>query len=458
VASHFCDPLNYHQRIRSEDHEAEQRTSAPGMTPTESKPGGEYLDRIRAAVGIAVLVAILIALLGSTTARADSPLAAEHPSPSPASKPRDASLDDYKQHLTALTTLVDACAKGRDLKTCDPALVGPDDRLPLAQGSQALPSNAQPSNAQQGTPQQGTPQSGNAQSGETQTRRLIRYGWLRVLLSEAQEKDVVAPEAKKEAPADGVRPPQPTTSQLLKDAETRLAHDLADADHAPAPPPAHDAEKAVMKQVLAGRDFRNLEAESAQQSALEKFARWVNAFFESAGKLTAKSAWLGRVIVWGFILAVCVALIWGLIQFERRWRVRLVPDSDRPAPGAASARDWQLWLDDAQRAAIAGQWREAIHFVYWASISRLESKRLWPADRARTPREYLALVAPEDARKAPLGALTRSFERVWYGGRPAGEPEYRRAEEIANGLISGGARAVQAPATGAPLSPKGAAR
>ena len=31
------------------------------------------------------------------------------------------------------------------------------------------------------------------------------------------------------------------------------------------------------------------------------------------------------MIVWGFIVAVCVGLIWGLIQFERRWRVRLVP-------------------------------------------------------------------------------------------------------------------------------------
>jgi hypothetical protein len=375
-----------------------------------------------------VLVAILIALVGSATARADSPLAAEHPSASPTSKPRDASLDDYKQHLTALTALVEACAKGRDLRTCDPAPVGPDDRVPLAQAGKAPP-------------------------GQADARRLIRYGWLRVLISEAQDKDVVAPEAKKETPADSVRPPKPTTSQLLKDAEARLAHDLADIDRTPAPLPAHDVERAAMKHVLAGRDFSGLEAESTQQSALEKFARWINKFFADAGKLTAKAAWLGRVIVWGFILAVCVGLIWGLIQFERKWRVRLVPDTDGPAPGAASARDWQLWLEDARRAAAAGLWREAIHFVYWASISRLESKRLWPADRARTPREYLALVAPEDARKAPLGALTRSFERVWYGGRPAGEQEYRRAEEIANGLISGGARAGQAPAGG-----EGAAR
>jgi len=44
---------------------------------------------------------------------------------------RDASLDDYRNHLTALTALVEACAKARDLKNCDPTLVGPDDRIPL---------------------------------------------------------------------------------------------------------------------------------------------------------------------------------------------------------------------------------------------------------------------------------------------------------------------------------------
>jgi hypothetical protein len=125
------------------------------------------------------------------------------------------------------------------------------------------------------------------------------------------------------------------------------------------------------------------------------------------------------------------------LQLERRWRIRLIPESDGPAAGAASARDWQLWLADARRAAAAGQWREAIHFVYWATISRLESKRLWPADRARTPREYLALVASEDPRRAGLATLTGNFERTWYGGRAADKSDYSQAEELADELISG---------------------
>jgi len=223
----------------------------------------------------------------------------------------------------------------------------------------------------------------------------------------------------------------------LKDAETRLARDLAQTVAAPAANPAYSRERETMKQVFAGREFRNLEDPTAKDTVLEKVGNWLNRLFERAAKLAAHSAWIGRAIVWGFILAVCLGLVWGLVQLERRWRIRLLPEDRGPAAGAASLRDWQLWLEDARRAAAAGKWREAIHFLYWAAISRLESRRLWPADRARTPREYLALVAPEDPRKAGLATLTGSFERVWYGGRPAGEGDYRRAEQIAAALIAG---------------------
>jgi hypothetical protein len=352
--------------------------------------------------------AALAAVLAAAQARADTPIAA--PPTQPASRWHEASLEEYRSHLLALTAVVEACARARDTKTCDPALVGPDDRVPLGQDAHA-------------------------------ERRLVRYGWLRVLLSQAREKDEPAPKpvpGAKGAPAgDSVLPPRRTTSELLQDAGTRLAYDLAQTGAAAAALPGHAQEREVMKQVLAGRDFRNLEGLTARDTALERVQWQLNRLFKSAARLASHSAWVGRVIVWGFILAVCVGLAWGLLQLERRWRIRLVPESGGPAAGAASARDWQRWLEDARKAAAAGLWREAIHFLYWAAISRLESRRLWPADRARTPREYLALVAPEDPRKAGLATLTGSFERVWYGGRAAAESDYHKAEQLATALISG---------------------
>ncbi len=352
--------------------------------------------------------AALAAVLAAAQARADTPVAA--PPTQPASRWHEASLEEYRSHLLALAAIVDACAKARDTKTCDTTLVGPDDRVPLGEDAHA-------------------------------ERRLVRYGWLRVLLSKARDKDEPAtkpvPGAKGAPAEESVLPLQRTTSELLQDAGTRLAHDLAQAGAAAAASPVHNQERDAMTQVLAGREFRNLEEPSARDSALEKFGNWLNLLFESVAQFGSRSAWIGRVIVWGFILAVCVGLAWGLLQLERRWRIRLVPESGGPAAGAASARDWQRWLEDARKAAAAGLWREAIHFLYWAAISRLESQRLWPADRARTPREYLALVAPEDPRKAGLATLTGSFERVWYGGRAAAESDYHKAEQLATALISG---------------------
>ena len=256
-----------------------------------------------------------------------------------------------------------------------------------------------------------------------------------VLLSKAEDPDQSvgqpAPSGRRESDKNAVVSPRPTTSQLLLDAEERLKEDLKQASGPISVAGAHSYERNTMKQVLAGPDFRNLEQPTVRDSVLEKIGNWLNRFFESAASLKARSAWVGRVLVWGFTLAVCIALVWGLLRLERRWRIRLTPETDRPGDGAASARDWQLWLEDARKAADAGQWREAIHFVYWASISRLESKRLWPADRARTPREYLALVAADDSRKTGLAQAHRQLRaHAWYGGRTRLRNRLRKSREV----------------------------
>lgn len=322
---------------------------------------------------------------------------------------QDASPEDYRKHLQALTTITAACATGRDVKTCDPRLVGLDDRVPLGAGGQ---------------------------------KRLVRYGWLRVLFSRAEESDE-ARQAPKETREESVseekgRPAPRTTTELLQDAQVRLAFDLREADNAADIAPDHSQERTTLQQVLTGKEFRNLKKPDARDSFLERLNRWLNHLFEGVDKLRTRSVWVGRALIWGFLLTVGVGLTWALMQLERRWRIRLIPESHGPAPDAASARDWQLWMADARAAAAQHLWREAIHFLYWASISRLESKRLWPADRARTPREYLALLAHDDSRLETLASLTQMFERTWYGGRRAGESDYLRAESLAGNLIGRG--------------------
>ncbi|KAA6458724.1 DUF4129 domain-containing protein [Acidobacteria bacterium AB60] len=342
--------------------------------------------------------------------------AAVSATPHPAGRWQEATLDDYRKHLTALAGLTQVCAQARDLKSCDPMLVGLDDRVPL---------------------------------GAKGERRLVRYGWLRVLFSRAEESDQAqqAPQTgRQESGESGAQPKPRTTSQLLQDAIARLQADLAEAGATQAEEANHAPERATMQAVLAGREFRGLKQLGARDSFLERVNRWVNRLFEGVDKLRSRSRWVGRVLIWGFLLAVGVGLAWMLLQLERRWRIRLLPESEAPAADAASARDWQLWMADARAAGARAAWRDGIHCLYWAVISRLESKRLWPADRARTPREYLALLAAEDPRRPGLAMLTGSFERVWYGGRATNEAEFRRAEELAGSLIAGSAAAASAPA------------
>ena len=80
-------------------------------------------------------------------------------------------------------------------------------------------------------------------------------------------------------------------------------------------------------------------------------------------------------------------------------------------------------VSTAARAA-AGEWREAIHLGFWASVSRLESDGVWEPDKARTPREYLNAIPRENGARPPFAAVVKTFEIAWYGGRPASSGEF----------------------------------
>ena len=319
----------------------------------------------------------------------------------------NASLEPYRQHLENLETVVAACRKQRSPDACNPALVGSDDRVQWGSGGRAA-------------------------------ERPIRYNWLRELLDRAGKKEQ-PPQKNAVAPLLGVEAEKPASvDEQLAQAQQRLKDDLGSdlqqAGGAAAQTQAsHAAERKSIAAILAGRAYQGV----SQSSPWEHFQEWLeNVLAKIFGHLVmfgARSQWLVLALRALLLGSLCVALVWALVRIERRARVRLVPDM-APAASAPSAREWQLWFQDAQRMAAQGQWRDAIHFLYWASISRLESKRMWPADRARTPREYLRLFPAADARRQDLTALTHSFERTWYGGREAGATEYDAARKMAAGL------------------------
>lgn len=373
--------------------------------PPASKSGG-----IQAARSVFASLALL------TLAAALEPRLAAQPAPETRSAsvagtptPNTISVSDYRDRIHSLDQLVAECQKAMTRANCPSAQVGPDIQLALPNGP-----------------------------------RQIRFGWLRILLDAASESQKTAQVAKEQAKSppsdpddsDSEAPPafQPRPlPQQLADARKRLAADAENAAKWAQSPPAKttNSQRETLDRILAAKEYHPAVAgPSLLDRALEKAGNWIDDFLGKLEQAGFKSKWVGRTAEILFGLALSIALVWFLIRLERQGRLaamQLLPGTG----GAASARDWQLWLEDARGAAAQGAWRDAIHLIYWASISRLESLGLWPADRARTPREYLALLTQENAHHADLKALTRSFERTWYAGRPAAEADFRRAADLA---------------------------
>ena len=325
---------------------------------------------------------------------------------------RDVTVAQYQQHLKDLDALVAACQNQRSQQSgagaaktgfsaCDPAQIGPNTRV-------------------QGLSAPGP-----------QTRE-VRYDWLRSVLARAENKPSVAQKDIFGAISHANKKPVPADA-LLAAARQRLKDDAAQVEAPAAAGPNYSGERKSLNSILAQRAYRGVTEESRMGRLREWLANLLDKFFSGLVRFGSNAPWIVWLLRILLLVAVCTALVWFLLRIERRSRIRLVPEIEL-VTGAPSAREWQLWLRDAQAMAAQGQWREAIHFLYWASISRLEAKRLWPADRARTPREYLALLKGTDPRKPNLSALTRSFERTWYGGRAAQASDFNAAREQAAAL------------------------
>jgi len=319
--------------------------------------------------------------------------------------PDTVSVAGFQSRIQTLDKLVAQCQRAITPANCSSSQVGPDLQLALPSGS-----------------------------------RHIRFAWLRTLLDAASDSTKKSKDGSKtQAPEDEDAEPasssyhRPTLIQQLADARQRLAEEskLA-AQPAPNASKSTTPQRQTLDRILAAKEFHPAVAgPSLMDRAFEKIGNWIDTIIGKLEQAGFKSKWVGRTAEILFTLALCITLIWFFIRLERQGRLAMAQISPGPGGAAASARDWQLWLEDARLAAAQSAWRDAIHLLYWASISRLESLGFWPADRARTPREYLALLAQENAHHADLKALTRSFERTWYAGRPAAESDFRRAAEVA---------------------------
>jgi hypothetical protein len=313
----------------------------------------------------------------------------------------NSNLEAYRAHLGQLLVIVADCQQQHTAEACDPSRVGPDESVKLV-----------------------------TQRGSTE--RKIRYDWLRNLLAQASSnKEQTSVPTISGAPI-AVQKSQPIEVQL-RAAQERLAEEakLIPLDRIPAQ--EFQSEHQVLGSILANKEYKSVSRTTLRERITAWILKWIDRIFDKLVGAGAHLPWLARILRDLFFAGICLLLVGMLLRAERRSRIRL-PGDMGIGDNVPSAREWQSWLQDARKMAEECEWRQAIHFLYWAVISRLESRNVWPADRARTPREYLRLVPGNDSRKEHLRSLTGTFENTWYGGRSANANDYNDALRVAEEL------------------------
>jgi hypothetical protein len=174
-------------------------------------------------------------------------------------------------------------------------------------------------------------------------------------------------------------------------------------------------QRARLSSILARPEFHDVHGPGLIDRIKEKIYAFLFRLLERAFRSSAIPT-IGKVLVYG--LAGLAVLALGLWVY-RTLRAGAAVESILPEDLPVSAKEWSLWMAEAREASARGQWRDAVHLAYWAGISFLEARGTWRPDRARTPREYLRLLPSYSEFQAPLAALTRGFEVVWYGYREA---------------------------------------
>jgi hypothetical protein len=168
---------------------------------------------------------------------------------------------------------------------------------------------------------------------------------------------------------------------------------------------------------------------------LDAVAIWINRRLSRLVEYSAHRRWLAVLLEWGVVSLACLGLGYWCVWQARRARGLQATERAR-VEDTPSMRNWERLRQDAEQAARQQRWRDAVRGYYWATIARLEARGLWPTDRARTPREYLRLVLPGNARHDDLRRLTQCFETCWYGSETATQPDCETARLLFERLVT----------------------
>lgn len=197
---------------------------------------------------------------------------------------------------------------------------------------------------------------------------------------------------------------------------------------------ASQDQRARLESILSRREYL---PDEKKESAIRK---WLDKLIENIVNLLAKlfgsrnssvgSAGSGTIA--GFRIAIIVVLLaaasFGLVKLlkRRQGRNRKKEDDVREVLGEELPDDITSdeLLANARKLARDGDFRSAIRRAYIALLCELEQRGKVRLHRAKTNRDYLDELKPEQSLYPAFSVMTGAFEHVWYGQEPATESEF----------------------------------
>jgi len=148
--------------------------------------------------------------------------------------------------------------------------------------------------------------------------------------------------------------------------------------------------------------------------------------------------WLAETLLWAVLVGVGALVLFFLGNLALdllRNRTAFQRNRDRPGEGTlrietppAEARTLdRATLAEADRLAGEGRFSEAIHLLLLVALARLQRELGARVAPAMTGRELLHLPALPGGTVEPLARMVQLSEINHFGGRRAGEPDYRNA-------------------------------
>jgi hypothetical protein len=189
----------------------------------------------------------------------------------------------------------------------------------------------------------------------------------------------------------------------------------------------------VADRVFHGPEFERDLPTSWWETKKEQLTRMMGRFFSRVTRLTHAAPWLAKTLEWLCFAGAALGLLLFILRELRRQRLS-VSLANESTNAIAWTREADDWSSRADAFAQAGQWRDAVHCLYWAAIVLLESRRTWKHNPTRTPREYVRLLRAGSPQQTGLRGLTQIFERSWYGQRDTTAAEFNEARSLYDGL------------------------